>query len=372
MQIKDVTVVSIILLAVLSLGSVAPHGKARLLAHDGAELDAALAAGCKIVQSARTVKAVSCDSNAASSLGLQEDIQIFALDSGANTQIRASNVHAAGNTGAGRKIVVLDSGINYNHSELASSHLGGRDFVNNDSDPFDDNGHGTHVAGLITADGVDAKAKGAAPGAGIISGKVLDAAGNGYFSDMVAAIYWAVDGADGVANTSDDPGADAISMSIGTKAPYTYKGYCDSVMPDLTNAIKYARDRGVLVVVAAGNEGGSGVSIPGCVSYSTTVAAVDSKDKAPTWSSKGKAVDISAPGVSLYSTWLGTGYATASGTSMATPVVSATVALIKSAHPGYSPAQVENALFSTAKDLGKAGKDTTYGYGRVDALAASA
>ncbi|HEX2614769.1 MAG TPA: S8 family serine peptidase, partial [Nitrososphaera sp.] len=90
------------------------------------------------------------------------------------------------------------------------------------------------------------------------------------------------------------------------------------------------------------------------------------------FSGRGNAVDITAPGVSLVSAWIGgsSTYATASGTSMATPIISATVALIKHDHPSYSASQVQAALFNTAKDLGKAGKDTSYGYGRVVASAA--
>jgi subtilisin family serine protease len=236
---------------------------------------------------------------------------------------------------------------------------------------MDDNGHGSHVAGLITGDGVVSNTKGVAPDATIIAGKVLASSGSGYFSDIVAAVYWAVDGPDGISGTSDDFGADAISMSIGTSPPYTYKGTCDNVMPSMTNAIKYARDMGVLVVVAAGNSGNSGVSIPGCISYSTTVGAVNSSDKIASFSGRGKAVDIVAPGVSLLSAWTGTSYVSASGTSMATPVVSGTVALIKYEHPGNTPSQTESVLFNTAKDLGKSGKDTTYGYGRINASAAA-
>jgi len=311
-----------------------------------------------------------CSESVASSLELQEDIKVFAMDSGANAQIRADLVQSSGNNGDGRKVVVIDTGYNYNHQELSSSYLGGKDFVNNDNDPFDDNGHGSHVAGIITADGVDAKAKGVSPAAGIIAGKVLSASGSGFFSDVVASIYWAVDGPDGIYGTADDFNADAISMSLGTSQPYTYKGFCDTVLPDLTNAIKYSRDRNVIVVVAAGNSGGVGVSIPGCISYSTTVGAVDSTDKIARFSGRGSAVDISAHGVSIYSSVLGTGYASWSGTSMATPMASGTVALIKFAHPGYSVAQIESALFKTAKDLGKTGKDTSYGWGRVDAYGA--
>src|SRR3989338_2328167 len=364
-------VVAVVAFSSLAL-AVSPKEKARVIAHTDKEVSDALEKGCKQVREARTLKALECDKDAASSLGLQEDIRVFSMDSAANKQIGADIVQSSGNTGSGRKIVVLDTGYNYNHPELSSSYLGGKDFVNYDNDPADDNGHGTHVAGIITADGIDAKAKGVAPDAGIVSGKVLDASGGGYFSDVVAAIYWAVDGPDGVYGTADDFNADAISLSLGTSRPYTYKGFCDNVLPDLTNAIKYARNRSVTVVVAAGNSGNAGVSIPGCISYSTTVGAVDGADKIAKFSGRGSAVDITAPGVGIYSSWLGNSYKTASGTSMATPMVSGVVALIKAAHPGYSVSQVENALFTTAKDLGSAGKDSSYGWGRVVASKAVA
>jgi subtilisin family serine protease len=346
--------------------------KVRVIAETDEKASAALKQGCNIVRETKGLKALLCASDVASSLGLQEDIKMFAVDAGADSQIGANTVQDSGNNGTGRKVVVLDTGYNYGHVELSSSFIGGRDFVNSDNDPADDNGHGSHVAGLITADGILSKAKGAAPGTGIISGKVLDSSGSGYFSDVVAGIYWAVDGPDGVYGTGDDFNADAISISIGSSSPYVYKGYCDTVMPSMTNAIKYAVGKNVLVVVAAGNSGSAGVSIPGCVSYSTTVGAVNKSDSIASFSGRGNAVDITAPGVSLVSAWIGgsSTYATASGTSMATPIISATVALIKHDHPSYSASQVQAALFNTAKDLGKAGKDTSYGYGRVVASAA--
>ena len=345
-------------------------GKVRVVAHTDQETSDALAKGCKVVRDAKVLKALVCSENIASELGLQEDIRMFAMDSGANKQIRAALVHSTGNVGKGRKVVVLDTGYNYNHSELSSSYLGGKDFVNNDNDPFDDNGHGSHVAGIITADGVDPKSKGVAPDTGIIAGKVLDKFGSGFFSDVVAAIYWAVDGPDGIAGTPDDFNADAISMSLGTGAPYLYKGFCDNVLPSMTNAIKYARNRGVVVVSASGNSGSAGVSLPGCISYSTTIGAVDSSDKIASFSGRGRAVDLTAPGVNIFSAWLGNSYLTASGTSMATPMVSGTVALIRFAHTNYTVTQTENALFKTAKDLGKVGKDDNFGWGRVDAYGA--
>lgn len=346
----------------------------RVIAHTEEEVGKAVSLGCEVVREAKTLKALRCPQGVADSLSLAEDVRVFALDNekvgvlkgpqpsmtsiSANQQIGADIVQASGNTGSGRKVVVLDTGYNYNHPELSSSYLGGKDFVNNDNDPMDDNGHGSHVSGIITADGkVDPKAKGVAPDAGIIAGKVLDKNGSGYFSDVVAGIYWAV----------DEFGADAISLSLGTGAPYVYKGFCNNVLPDLTNAIKYAVDKNVTVVVAAGNSGGAGVSIPGCISYSTTVGAVDSKDKIASFSGKGNALDITAPGVNIYSSVLGSAYATWSGTSMATPMVSGVIALMKYAHPAYTQSQVENKLFSTAKDLGTKGKDTSYGWGRVRA-----
>lgn len=358
--------------AAASNGTNNGKAKVRVIAETNEKASAALDQGCDIVRETKGLKALICTSDVASALGLQEDIRMFAVDAGANSQIAANTVQDSGNNGTGRKVVVLDTGYNYAHVELSSSFLGGIDFVNNDSDPADDNGHGSHVAGLITADGILSNAKGAAPGTGIIAGKVLDSSGSGFFSDIVAGIYWAVDGPDGVYATGDDFNADAISISIGSSSPYVYKGYCDTVMPSMTNAIKYAVSKGVLVVVAAGNSGSAGVSIPGCISYSTTVGAVKTSDSIASFSGRGKAVDITAPGVSLVSAWIGgdSAYATASGTSMATPIVSATVALIKHDHPTYSPSQVESALFKTAKDLGKAGKDTSYGYGRVVASAA--
>lgn len=354
----------------------------RVVAHSQEEVSKALLKGCKLVTDSKALKALDCPEKAADSLNLAEDIQVFALgeaDSStqnltpgtqsaqANQQIAANTVHVAGNTGVGRKVVVLDTGYNYLHTELASSYLGGKDFVNKDNDPMDDNGHGSHVAGIITADGIDANAKGVAPDAKIIAGKVLDENGSGYFSDVVAGIYWAVDGDDGIHGTADDFKADAINISLGTGAPYLYKSYCDGVMPDLTNAIKYAVGKNVTVVVAAGNSGLPGVSIPGCISHATTVGAVSSTDKIASFSGRGNAVDITAPGVGIYSTTLGNSYASWNGTSMATPMIAGTIALIKSANPAYYHSQVENKLFTTAKDLGKYSKDKDYGWGRVQA-----
>jgi len=343
------------------------HGK-RVIAHTAEEVAAALAEGCEIVRETHGMTALLCPPDAGANL--QEDIRVFKQDAPGNIQIKANLVHTAGNTGAGRTIAVLDTGYNYNHVDLSSSYKGGTDLVNNDNDPLDDEGHGSHVAGIITGDGLNSNAKGVAPGAGVIAVKVLDAQGSGFFSDVVAGIYWVVDGPDGTPSSGDEQAVDAISMSIGTSAPYLYKFGCDTVYPDLTTAINYARSKGILVVVAAGNSGSAGVSLPGCIGSSFTVGAVDDVDRIASFSGRGTSVDVSAPGVTILSTVLGQDYASFSGTSMATPATSGTVALIKSAHPGYSISQVETSLTKTAKDLGKKGKDTSYGWGRIDAQAA--
>lgn len=371
--------VSIVLLAVASVSfsgsSLAKPDEGarvntRVIAHTKEDAKKALQNGCRLARKIKELHALVCKKEVADLLGLEEDVRVFATDAGANTQIKADLVHAAGDIGTGRKVVVLDTGYNYSHPELSSSYLGGKDFVNDDDDPMDDNSHGSHVAGIITADGVNPQAKGVAPGAGVLAGKVLDAAGSGYFSDIIAAIYWAIDGPDGIGGTVDDFHPDAINMSLGSSRPYVYKGFCDSVFPDLTTAIKYAVDHNTVVVVAAGNEGRGGVSLPGCVSYSTTVGAVSSSDTIANFSGRGSAVDIVAPGVNIFSSVLGSGYASSSGTSMATPMVVGVVALIKFVHPSYSATSTQNALFTTAKSLGKSGKDPIYGWGRVDAQGA--
>ncbi len=348
-----------------------PVNKVRVLAYTNQETSNALAKGCKVVRDAVILKALICPEDVAASLGLQADPIFHILDTDANAQIRADLVQSSGNNGEGRKVVVLDTGYDYNHPELSSSYLGGYDFINDDNDPMDDHGHGTIVAGVITADGIDPKVKGVAPSAGIIAGKVCDATGGCWESDVIAAIYWAIDGPDGIYGTSDDFKADAISMSIGGLSSLGKKGFCNlQYDKSLTKAIIYARYRGVLSVAGAGNSGSAGVTAPGCISYSVTVGAVDDNDVIANFSSIGNAVDITAPGVSLYVTRLGGAYGEASGTSISTPIVSGTVALIKKAHPEWKVDQVESALFNTAVDLGAPGKDTVYGWGRVDAYAA--
>lgn len=366
---KYITIVFVIILFIsMSVKTQATKQKDVIVDNkDSKQLELALENGCTLSKQLRHISVLRCSQYLADTLGLQEDINIHSTDSQANSQIGADTVHSLGNTAVGGKVVVLDTGYNYNHPELVSSYLGGKDFVNSDDDPFDDNGHGSFVAGLITADGLDPNAKGVAPDAGIIAGKVLDFTGTGSLSNLIEGIYWAVNGPDGLPGTPDDFNAQAISISIGTDPPFTYADFCDSVFPSVASAVNYAVSKNIAVVSAAGNSGTSGVGVPGCVSSSITVGAINSKNKIYPNSGIGNALDVVAPGVDLLSTWLASDYRTYSGTSMATPIVSGTIALIKYQHSQYSVSQVRTALINTARDLGTRDFDTTFGYGKINA-----
>jgi subtilisin len=321
---------------------------------------------CTLIQKGNYVNVYECQELIASQYKLSQDIPVKTIDIGANTQLKATIVQNKGVLGTGRKVVVLDTGYNYNHPDLMSSYLGGKDFVNNDQDPIDDNGHGSHVAGLITSDGISTQAKGIAPKTGIIVAKVLNAQGKGSTSNIIEAIYWAVNGPDGIYGTADDFKADAISISIGSDPPFTYSDYCDNLIPELTTAIQYAVNKGVPVVIGAGNYGSSGVSVPGCISYAYTVGAVDQYNNWTYFSGQGKAVDFVTPGTALYSTWYDNSYQYRTGTSMATPLLAGTIALMKQINPYQKPSITYATLKASAIDYGIRGWDNKYGWGMID------
>ncbi|GAB2617323.1 hypothetical protein Aab01nite_30570 [Paractinoplanes abujensis] len=263
-------------------------------------------------------------------------------------------------TGAGVTVAVLDTGVEATHPDLAANMVAGYDAVaNTDGATTDPNGHGTHVAGTIaavTGNGVGVSA--IAPNTKIMPVRVLKANGSGYMSDTAEGIIWAA-----------DHGADVINMSLGSSEKVTA----------VSNAISYARSKGVVVVAAAGNERakGSPTSYPAADAGVIGVAATDSADKIASYSNAGSYVDVAAPGsaiLSTYPTALGsrTGYTTMSGTSMASPHVAAVAALLVAYQPALTPDQVESALTTSAVDLGPKGRDNDFGYGRIDAAAALA
>jgi len=289
-------------------------------------------------------------------LSLPPDPQLQTFETtleNATKSIGADYAWSLGYDGSGVTVAVIDTGIDYNHPDLGGGFgsgfkvVGGYDFVNNDPDPMDDNGHGTHVAGIIAANG---SVKGVAPNAKLLAVKVLDANGNGYTSDIIAGIDWSVRN-----------GADVISLSLGG-----FNLPNDGNDP-LSLAINYAVEKGVVVVVAAGNEGpGTGtIDIPGDSKKAITVGAVDtngtvtiSDDTVAPFSSRGPSAfgrldpDVVAPGVGIKSTWLNGGYHVSSGTSMATPFVSGAVALLLQKNPNLTPEEVRAILMHTADSVG--------------------
>jgi subtilisin family serine protease len=263
-------------------------------------------------------------------------------------RIGAGNVHAGGNKGAGVNVAIIDTGIDYTHLDLEDNfdtELLGYDFVNGDSDPMDDNGHGTHCAGIVAAVDNGGGVVGVAPEAHLYAVKVLNSVGSGSVSDVIAGIQWSV------AN-----GMQVISMSFGGGDGVGMKAACDA-----------AYNAGIVVVASAGNSGnpagkGDNVDYPARYDSVIAVAATDSSDNRARWSSTGPAVELAAPGVSIKSTYLGGGYAIKSGTSMACPHVTGTAALVIAAG-----GDVRQCLKDTADDLGPTGFDTKYGFGLVDA-----
>ncbi|MEW6554076.1 MAG: S8 family peptidase [Actinomycetota bacterium] len=245
-------------------------------------------------------------------------------------------------------IAIIDTGVDYNHQDLKDKCVAGYNYVDRNSDPMDDHGHGTHVAGIAAAlgnnstgvAGVDWKAR-------IMPIKALDSRGSGYVSDVATSIRYAA-----------DHGAEVINMSLGT-SEYSYT---------LEEAVNYAHNKGVIVVAASGNESSS-VSYPAACNHVIAVGALESNDSLAYFSNRGQEQDLTAPGVSILSTLPGS-YGKMSGTSMASPVVAGCASLVLAAHPGYSPNQVEQALKDTATDLGASGFDNNYGYGKVNVYAA--
>ncbi len=263
------------------------------------------------------------------------------------TRLRAEAAWAT-SRGASVTVAVIDTGVAV-HPDLQGSFAAGADFAQGGSGRNDGNGHGTHVAGIIAAtadNGVGIA--GLAPDVTIMPIKVLSDSGSGYSSDVARGIIWAA-----------DHGADIISMSLG--------GGYDTASE---YAVAYAISRGVIVIAAAGNERtiGSPTSYPAAFPGVLAVAATDSADGVAYFSNAGAYVDISAPGVAILSTIPG-GYASWSGTSMATPYVSAVAALgLSRARAIGVNANIPAILTSTADDLGPTGQDNDFGFGLVDPL----
>lgn len=246
-------------------------------------------------------------------------------------------------SGAPVKVAIIDTGIQLNHPDLAANIKGGVNTIYPWRNANDDNGHGTHVAGTVAAINNSIGVVGVGPQISLYAVKVLGANGSGYLSDVIEGLDWAI------AN-----GMQVVNMSLGTSAD----------IQSFHDAVARVHDAGIVDVAAAGNTGGA-VDFPGAYPEVISVAAVqknsDGSLSAASFTSRGPEVDLSAPGVSILSTYKGNTYATLSGTSMASPHVAGTAALTLTTSAGaydvngnghWDPDEVETKLTSTAENIG--------------------
>lgn len=269
-------------------------------------------------------------------------------------------------------VAVIDTGIDRNHVDLDGGKiLGFQDFVGTSTLAYDDNGHGTHVAGIIAGTGeANSAYKGVAPGAALVGIKVLDSAGSGYMSDVDAGINWAI------AN-KNTYGIKVINLSLGTSGSSDGN---DSTSVAIDNAVA----NGLVAAIAAGNSGPgkSTIGSPGAARQAITVGAfADVGERGfnvTSFSSRGPTADgrikpdIMAPGYNIMAPKANSTnqYVSYSGTSMATPFTAGVAALMFDANYALTPADIKNKLTSTAQDWGVAGQDIDYGWGRLQAYEA--
>ncbi|KQR16680.1 S8 family serine peptidase [Cellulomonas sp. Leaf334] len=261
--------------------------------------------------------------------------------------------------GAGATVAVLDTGVRSTHQDFAGGRVltaSGYDFVDDDTDASDQQGHGTLVAGIAAARGNDGfGVAGAAWDAKILPVRVLDDEGFGNDSDLAAGITWAV-----------DKGATVINLSLTGPEP----------APAILAALQYAVGKKVVVVAAAGNQGTEAplypaayaAQVPGVLS----VAATDDWGTRAGFSSWGDTVSLAAPGVDIVGpSSLGDAqFVVGTGTSMASPLVAGAAAMLRQAKPGWTAAQVADALVASARDAGSRGRDPYLGAGVLDVSAA--
>ncbi|RJP26048.1 MAG: peptidase S8 [Actinobacteria bacterium] len=248
---------------------------------------------------------------------------------------------------SGLTLAVIDTGMDYNHPELLGRRNGGWDYYNGDADPKDDNGHGTMVAGMACANtnnstglaGLDWNAR-------VMPLKALGANGEGYLDSVVNSIYHAANN-----------GAKVINMSL-TSSTYSQ---------ELADAVEFAHAMGCILVAAAGNEGDSRIDYPAGLTYVIGVGSIDENGSRSWFSNYNSSVDLAAPGQRIIGPKPNNSYDAGSGTSEATPHVSAAAMLVLAEYPGATPEQVWRRLKDSARDLGSPGYDESYGWGLLDA-----
>ena len=313
-------------------------------------------------------------------LSLNPDIEYIAQDLPIKTtqqitpwgieRIGTLPVQAAGKNGSGINIAILDTGIDTDHPDL--SYVFGFDFSDllmDDADPEDFSGHGTHIAGIIAAQNNDIGVFGIAPGANLYILKVFTDDGEGRYSSAVEAIEWCMGT---YTDAIEGNEIHIISMSWGSEV--------NLGDPGIEPWINQAYNQGIILVGSAGNDGnstgtGDNIIYPARYENVIAVSSTNEEDQRPTFSSTGPAVDLTAPGVNIISTFID-GYATLAGTSMSCAHVSGSIALLLNSdvptdydtntNEKWDPAEVRNILHDTADDIGQEGKDQQFGYGLVN------
>ena len=251
-------------------------------------------------------------------------------------------------TGDNVVIAVLDSGVDATHPDLAGRLIPGWNFYDNNSNTADVFGHGTLVAGSASANTNNGVGVASVAGNALIMPLRISATdGSASFSNMAKALTWAADKGAHVANIS-------------------YQSVSGSAT--VASAAQYMKNKGGVTVVAAGNTGVEQTFAP--TDTMISVSATTSSDAVASWSSYGSYVDVAAPGSGIWTTKKGGGYGSANGTSFASPVTAAVIAMMRSVNPVLPPADLEKILISTAVDLGTAGFDKKFGHGRINAAAA--
>ena len=303
---------------------------------------------------------------------LTESVPLIRADDVWSQQINGVNI-----TGAGVTVCVIDTGVDYTHPDLGncttttflagncSKVIAGYDFVNDDADPMDDNGHGTHCAGIVAANG---SLKGVAPDAKIVAIKALDATGWGNDSDVIAGIDWCV-------GNSSTYNISVISMSLGGEK--LYSGYCDDSEASFSTGINNSIANNILVSVATGNDANTThIASPACIQNATAVGAVydtnvgniswgdpvvctdstTSADKIACITNRNDILDLLAPGAMINSTFLSGSYSEGAGTSQAAPHVAGAAALLVQAYRELygtdpTPSFIEQTLDDTGVNI---------------------
>eukprot|EP00541_Cyclophora_tenuis_P014593 CAMPEP_0116563212 /NCGR_PEP_ID=MMETSP0397-20121206/12607_1 /TAXON_ID=216820 /ORGANISM="Cyclophora tenuis, Strain ECT3854" /LENGTH=344 /DNA_ID=CAMNT_0004089629 /DNA_START=163 /DNA_END=1194 /DNA_ORIENTATION=+ len=263
------------------------------------------------------------------------------------SRVQAPDVWTAGYTGSDVKVCVIDSGIALTHSDFDFSRFTGYSGQGNLPWNQDGDGHGTHVAGTIAALANNNGVVGVAIDASIHVVRVFGNSGTwAWASSLIAAC-----------ELCRDAGAKVINMSLGGGGRSTAE----------ENEFQNLFNQGVLSIAAAGNSGNSAFSYPASYPSVVSVAAIDVNENRAGFSQYNSQVDIAAPGVNVRSSVPPNSYANYQGTSMATPHVAGVAALLFSAKPGATPAEIRDAMYTTAKDLGASGRDNQFGHGLVQA-----